>query len=246
MLKPKETGLDPKYRIMSILSAIILFLGVAAPNFAPSLNFTRFYAITLLFLAPCFVLGGKTLFDLSKNVWTRAKGQHDHRNAHVHIEMLLIAIVLSAYFLSQSGFVNRVTESAPLSYSFDLNRMRTSNDLGVKIRIYNFYTPDQDVFGALWLSKNVWKTSTLYADLSSRNFVLTSYGLISRERVRLLTNTTMLGRAAYIYLRHLNIVDGIITTYGALFNTSEISYLLSQSNKIYSNGDSEIYCRPGN
>jgi len=245
ILRPKKIGFDPKYRMMAVLATIILFLCVVAPNFAPSLNFERFYAITLLFLAPCFVLGGKTFFSLSKNAWKRAKGQHNSGNAHGHIVTLLIAIVLSAYFLSQSGFVNRITGGAPHSYSFDLNRLETSNDLGVRISLHDVYIPEQDVFSAFWLSKNVGEASTLYADLASRNVVLTSYGLISRERIRLLTNTTMLEQGAYIYLRHLNIVDGVITTWGAPFNTSEISSLLSESNKIYSNGDSEAYCPQG-
>lgn len=246
ILRPKTIGFAPKYRMMSILATIILFLCVVAPNFAPALNFERFYAITLLFLAPCFVLGGKTFFSLSRNAWTMVKGQHDSRNAHGHIVTLLVAIVLGAYFLSQSGFVNRVTGGAPYSYSFDFDRMTTSNDLRVRISFYSAFISEQNVFSAIWLSKNVGETSTLYADTVSRNHVLTSYGLIPRERVRLLSNSTTLENGVYVYLRHLNIIEGVINTYDKPLNTSEISSLLTESNKIYSNGNSEIYCAPGN
>ena len=50
-----------EFRIILILSAIILFFSLIQTNIAKVLNFTRFYAITLLSFSPCFVFGGLAL-----------------------------------------------------------------------------------------------------------------------------------------------------------------------------------------
>lgn len=243
--KPKKTKFDPEYRLMSILSMFILFLCVAVPNFAPTINLTRFYAITIQFLAPFFVLGGKTVLswaDKAGMIFSQKLGKVSYRT----LELRLVSVVLIASFLFEVGFVNHVTGGYPNSYSLDLERKKTTNDLTVRIILYENYIPEQDVFSAIWLSKNVDEASKVYADRVSRNHVLTSYALIPRERVRLLSNSTILEHGAYVYLRHLNIVDSVIRTYGESFiNTSGISSLLNESNKIYSNGDSEIYRAPG-
>ena len=46
-----------------MINAIILSLSLIAPSIASILNFARFYGITLLFLSPCFVLGGLSLIN---------------------------------------------------------------------------------------------------------------------------------------------------------------------------------------
>ncbi|MCJ7445736.1 MAG: DUF2206 domain-containing protein, partial [Methanotrichaceae archaeon] len=74
--KPERIGLDPAYRTITILSASILFLSLVLPNFARSLNLDRFYAVSLLFLAPCFVLGFNFAFNLSRNMLSRATSHH--------------------------------------------------------------------------------------------------------------------------------------------------------------------------
>jgi uncharacterized membrane protein len=155
--------------------------------------------------------------------------------------LLLIAILLSAYFLSQSGFINLVTGGAVHSYSIDFNRMKTSNDLNVQIGFHTVYIPEEDVFSALWLSKYQSAPSTIYADVQSRYVVLTCYGMIPREQIRLLTNATMPEQGAYIYLGQLNVVDGLITTNAQPYNSSEISSMLLNEDAIYSNGNSEIW-----
>ena len=57
VFRPQNTGVDSNYRTIAFLSAILLFISFALPNIAPSLNISRFYSISLLLLAPCFVLG---------------------------------------------------------------------------------------------------------------------------------------------------------------------------------------------
>ena len=246
IVKPDETKFSSEYRSMSILSMFILFLCVAIPNFATKLNITRFYQITLLFLAPFFVIGGKTLFSWIGKV-TSSFSNKLRKSSYENLELQMVSIVLIASFLFQVGFISRVIEDTPSFSSLDISRMKTTNNLKIKNDFYNAYTPEQDVYSAIWLSENMNKTSRIYADPVSRSHVLASYGLIPGEQISLLTSSTKLGHGTYIYLRHLNIIDGSISQFGhglAPFNISEISSLLSESNKIYSSGDSEIYCAP--
>jgi uncharacterized membrane protein len=109
------------------------------------------------------------------------------------------------------------------------------------ISYYSISTPEPDVFGATWLSKNEGNSSMIYADLVSFYNVLTSYGLIPRQRMDFVTNTTVLGQGNFLYLGQLNVVGGVITTDTSPFNTSELSPLLNENNRIYSNGNCEIW-----
>lgn len=245
LFKPEKTGFDSKYRIVVIASAIILLLCVAIPNFAPALNFSRFYAVTILLLAPCFVLGGETLVDVSENLLKRATSQRFLVNTHTQIKKVLLCTVLIGYFLSQSGFINFATGASPLSLSLNYNSLRTSSDQSVVVGFHSIFIPEQEVFGAVWLSKQMGelsKPSTIYADSDSRDFVLTSIGLIPRQQIQPLTNTTMLEQGGFIYLGQLNVVYGRVATDTGSFNVSETSSFLTKSNLIYSNGNCEIWC----
>jgi uncharacterized membrane protein len=243
LFKPVKTKLDSTYRTVAILSAVILFLCVAVPNVAPALNFERFYAITLLFLAPCFVLGGGTLVGISENVLRRAIRRRSLPNTYSKMSTIVLCAVLIGYFLTQSGFINCISATSPLSFSLDYDRIRTSTDPNSlnSITFYAYFIPEQDVFGAVWLSKNRGESSMIYADHRSADGVLTSYGLIPRQQISSLANTTMLEQYGFIYLRQLNVVNGIVPTHTSSFNTSEISPLLNETNLIYSNGNSEVW-----
>ena len=51
----------------------------------------------------------------------------------------------------------------------------------------------------------------------------------------------MLEQGGFIYLGQLNVVNGIMTTFSAQFNTSDIYSLLNETNLVYSNGNSEVW-----
>jgi uncharacterized membrane protein len=245
LFKSKKIKLDPTYRILLILSSVMLFLSLAVPNVAPPLDFSRFYQLSLLFLAPCFVLGGEAFVDNVANLLRRVARRSFLGNTH-KIGTALLCAVLVGYFLSQSGFINCVTEAAPQSYALDFSRFVTSRDLGLKGRFYSAYIPEQNFFSAVWLSKHVGPQSIVYADYDSRQNVLMSYGMIPMQYLAPLSNSTVPEWNSFVYLSSLNVGDGVITyTYREstldLFNSSEISSILNQSNLIYSNGNGEIW-----
>jgi uncharacterized membrane protein len=215
---------------------------------ARAMNFTRFYAIALLFISHCFARGGKAFLEIIRSFWIKInKTLKRHPNfiekMHMHTKAtpLLLATILSAYFLSESGFINYVTGGAIHSQTFDYHRMKTSNDPRVNIYFYGTFIPEQDAFSAYWLSKYVCYSSIVYSDLTSRYHVLISCALIPADLIHPLTNITKPMQGSFIYLDSLNVVSGIIPASDGIFHISEISVSLDKSNLIYSNGNSEVW-----
>lgn len=243
-IKPKKFRLDSEFRLAAIVSMAILLLCFGIPNFAPMLNMTRFYSIIVPFLAPFFVLGGTFLLRLiGKFVAPLLSklGKVGVKNLGLYI----VTCVLIASFLFQVGFVNHVTGGYPSSFSLDLDRREKSSDLSIRVTTHSRYFLDQEVFSARWLQENVNPTSKVYADWNSRFTVLRSYALLPNDRILQITNDTTLESRTYIYLKYVNIRVGVISTASSgFFNTSDISPILANCNKIYSNGYSDIYHVP--
>ena len=112
-----------------------------------------------------------------------------------------------------------------------------------KLYFNSQYTFKSEVFSAEWLSEVRNPKSLIYADVVSTSHVLVSYGMISPDDSATLSKDTRNYYGdTYVYLRRLNIVDGLIQTTGtSYFNTSEITPVLNNINLIYSNGESDIY-----
>ena len=68
LLKRKEMKFEEEYAAFSYVNFMICFSGVAVPFFASSLNTSRLYHITLIFLAPFCVIGGMTFFRMVNHV----------------------------------------------------------------------------------------------------------------------------------------------------------------------------------
>jgi uncharacterized membrane protein len=236
---------------MSIASAIVLFVSLIVPSIASSLNFTRFYGITALILSPCFILGGQTLLAKMRKAWMKirrpSKRQLASKSKNVDWVLLLIAIFASAYFFSQVGVVNRVTNGAVHSYNTDFDRMLASDSALVKTSLlYSVYIPEQDIFSATWLLDHRVETAKVFASLESGSHVLFSYGLIPDVLLSPITTTMIPTQGSFVYLGSLNIVNGAIDNSTGLFETSEISFLLDKENLVYSNGNSEVWYEPAN
>jgi hypothetical protein len=155
--------------------------------------------------------------------------------------LLLVAVLLSAYFLSQSGFVNYVTDGGIHSATLDFYRMKASNNPQIEIQFYVAYIPNQDALSSVWLSsEDVNASSFVYADTLSMDHVLSSCALIPSNRLLPLSNTAIQGQS-FIYLSSLNVVDGIISNGTGFFNSSEIQGFQNISNQVYSNGNSDIW-----
>ncbi len=237
--KTKKWFIDPKFQIMFIVSAFILLLCIVIPNLAPSLNFSRFYAITLLILSPCYVIGGELVVNIAGALWKKITKKRFLGNIKKGTKILLF-IVIVGYFLSQSGFINIVVGAAPLSFSLDYSRASTSPDPIIQNNFNSMYISEHAVFSASWLLSHKVDSVEVFPDDVSGVHALVSYGLIPDNLIFTITNSTITPQSNYIYLGSLNTTNGVITS-SISSNTSQISSLLNQNNLIYANGNSEIF-----
>jgi uncharacterized membrane protein len=224
--KKTEKKFEDEFVALLILSGAILAMCILLPQFALSLQMTRFLHITLLILAPMFFLGCET--------FTRLVLKRKNK-----LLILLVLSILIPYFLFQTNFVYEITRQESWSVPLSLSRM------GLRPYTIEFcYVQEQDVFGATWLSKNLnTKTTMIYADGPSVMNVLTSYGMIERDigvKVEIISNATNVVSNGTIFLSKINVVNGVFE----LSNLSDISPILSHTNAVYVNGGSEIYTNP--
>lgn len=211
------------------LSIAILILCIALPGFASSLRMTRFYHTVLILLSPLCILGVETLIRLFG---------HRHIKTESYV-LVLVLTVLVPYFFFQTGFFYEVTGDT--SWSIPLSKYRAG-----LIPYASGLIDEQDVFGAVWLSEKMNTEGTLiYADDMSKYTVLTSYGLIKRDQIEILSNITIVQANDAIYLRKVNLFFGVLFKRRGdienLWNITEISPVFSDMNKVYSSGQCEIY-----
>ena len=261
LIQRNKMKFEREYIALTLVSTVIIFMCIMLPFFSGKLHMDRIYLILLLFLSPFCILGGETVFKgilksfrfvssrfkqkqarASDQRWysKQDNGYSDATSNINKIHVLLVFIVLIPYFLFNTGFVWEVTGDAPTSISLSMERMRKSSDENATISFIGWYIYEQNVFSARWLSKSMDKKKPVYSDKYSYWCILPSYGMIFPSRV--LGNTTRIRDNSYIYLNNRNIVDGLMYIRRVnIYNTTEISPPLWENDKIYSNGDSEIY-----
>jgi len=201
---------------------------IMIPNFAGSLQASRFYQIALLSISPLCIIGGKTVLGLLLK--QRAKSYHS---------IILLSLFLIPFFLFQTGFVYAVTGDASWSIPLSIHRGDVENRA-----LYHSIVDEQEVLGAQWLhDKTHFNSIVVHADAVSYGHALTSYGMIPADNMRILSNNTRsLDGISYVYLRKLNVINGIIIgKWYRQLNTTEFSSMFNNLNRLYSNGDCEIY-----
>ena len=223
--KKLKMSFDLEYNILIFVNFAIILFNIVLPGLTGTFLMQRFYQTALLILAPLCILGGKTILEYIPKLKTKNLG------------MILALAVLIPLFVFQTEFVYALTGDYMSNMTLGMDRMD-------EVELYTWITNEQEVLGAQWLPKKVNITQVaLYADGQSLRHTLTSYGLINRERMLVLSNTTRtLDNNSFIYLRRINIVHGIMQELNlGQWNTSDISSLINSQNKIYSNGDCDIY-----
>ncbi|XES78262.1 MAG: DUF2206 domain-containing protein [Candidatus Bathyarchaeia archaeon] len=243
LVRPRRIPFNETYRSFLLVWVAILAFSVIIPNIAPALNLTRLYSISMIFLAPFFVLGGENLVDTGRYLLAKVRRTNFSKvTKNRQVVTILLSLVLIGYFLSQSGFINFATNAAPQSYSIDHNRMLNSEDLALQRGFYTVYNTRPDIFSAVWLSGQINQTTLIYADTVSRIHSLSSYGLIAFTQTQELNNQTTLSPNNFIYLRQLNVNNGLMVRgVSETYNTSDITPFLDQSNLVYSNGNGQIW-----
>jgi uncharacterized membrane protein len=113
------------------------------------------------------------------------------------------------------------------------------------LRLYGRITYEEDVMGAKWLSTHIEPNDEfwIFSDEVLRTHVLISYGMVTDEHTRLLHNiTSITSNREFVYLGKINLMNGIIVLSRSQLNTSDVyRNVLRELNKVYSNGNCEIY-----
>jgi uncharacterized membrane protein len=225
MIRNEKIGFDWEYSLFILLNMSMLSLNVLLPGFANTFLAERFYNTGLIVLAPMCVFGGEIILKRLSRL------KH-------HFALLFSMILLIPVFLFQSGFIYEVVRVDSWSIPLSMYRMPP-------LRLYGRITYEEDVMGAKWLSTHIEPNDEfwIFSDEVLRTHVLISYGMVTDEHTRLLHNiTSITSNREFVYLGKINLMNGIIVLSRSQLNTSDVyRNVLRELNKVYSNGNCEIY-----
>jgi uncharacterized membrane protein len=215
-----------EFFLFVFVAMLFLFALIAVPGLSSTMGMTRFYNVLLFFIAPLCAMGANAVIVFVSKREDELK------------TLTLLLVVLVPYFLFQAGFVYEVTQT--YSWSVPLSKYRMG-----QLRLYTEfgYMRSYSISGAQWLSKNIEVPSALvYSDRYSRVNELRAYGVIYPGYVEVLSNATLLKADNVVYLNPINVLGNIVAGKRYVWNTSDLHFL-SDMNKIYLNGECDVYKR---
>jgi uncharacterized membrane protein len=237
----KEKRLNPEYFLLMPINMALLLMCIVVPRFAVLFQMDRMYHVTLLFLSPLFVIGGKTFFESLSKILHLKKGKRRETYS-----LILILTVLVTFFLFQTGFIYEIAKD-PVPSSISLSKYRMDEYTQTMSGLVN----ENDFLGAMWLSNYGNVEKTLYSDTKSVFQVLTISMIDVNYSIIILNNEVTFNNPSYIYLNRYNTRTGILiydprylNATRASFNITEIyifNNTLVSNNKLYSNSACEIY-----
>jgi uncharacterized membrane protein len=242
-IRRKQSRFSREYTAMCIASFIILILTLLVPSFASAgLNVTRFYHVALFVLAPLCLTGATLIVGTLariKNFVSPPKiaGYRMLSHTFKKLWVLLVAVLLVLFFLFQTGFVYELTnDSSPTSFALSKNR---SADWTVYLHQLNI--EPQEVSAAQWLSSHENQQLPVYADFGAK--YLASYGMIPFDEIRVFDPALngSIGAPAYFFFGSLNLQQDKVESYNVEWNMTHFAFITQGTDKIYSNGNSDIY-----
>jgi uncharacterized membrane protein len=224
LLKKRRSFLDDDFNLLVLCNILLLGACIVIPNFAATFTVTRFYEVTLFFLAPLCVLGGIDVLKLLSRKKVKEK----------YLGLIVVLVVLIPSFFFQTGFIYEVSKEQSSSLPLSAYRMDplTLASMGV--------ISEPEVSGAAWLSQYQNSSRFVYADTSSGSI----FAYTGVQNGVLLSLGVAVPSGSYVYLRQYNVYDGIVfSSSGSVgeFNVSQIVPSLNTTNIIYSSGSCEIY-----
>ncbi|NLX48638.1 MAG: DUF2206 domain-containing protein [Methanospirillum sp.] len=176
-------AIDREYFALSLVNFAIAAAGVILPFFASALNTTRLYQITLIFLAPFFVIGVMEAFGFLSRALRQTSLDFSRETAS-----RTIAAFLCIFVLFNTGFI----------YSA-LGDEATSIALDDRIDYPRFNT--REIAGAEWL--HAVGNRTINSD-SPRAVVLE--GFVGRMARKIPTDPALIRKNSYVFLGTYNVL----------------------------------------
>jgi uncharacterized membrane protein len=237
LCKRRKSTAEWKMMPLTTLGFILIGSVVILPSFGASLQFSRLYHYSLLFVSPCFAYGVNLLASPLENLRPAfAKVLHLRVRRRFPTKSVLAACILLSYFLFVSGWVWAVSMDRPTSPILDSQRMQTSPDIVLAAQYFDSTTVAEDVAAAQWLS--VYHSDRpICSDIPAQYQVLNSYGEFPRNGPSLPRCSGV--KNAYVFLREFNNLRGVgsaIPEGPPDFSISTISLKLNAINRIYSDG----------
>jgi uncharacterized membrane protein len=216
----KKREIDTEYIFMSLVSLFLLAGVIILPFATIEYNLSRTYQQVLIILSLPAILGSLIIFKFLKKE---------------NVKIILILLIFILYFLSYSGFIPQIIGGSEASIQL--------NNYGLYYDKY--YTHNSEVKSAKWLSNNFDKKYLIYGDESTRLKLITFF---NNKEGRFIYHIlpSIIDKDSYIYLNYTNTIKKIIPQFVQGGATS-ISYNLptqflnDNKNKIYNNGESEIF-----
>lgn len=223
-----KLNFEDSFIAFSFFNLIVLFSSIVLPNLAGSFNTSRFYALSLLFLAPYSILGTVILI---RYILNRTKSW---KSKDFEYSLRPVAVFLTIFLLFNTGFVTEFTNDYSSSMVFD------------KADWVFFFEHDQDVISAQWLGK--YRTGRVYADyfsaltFSSAGYIVNNSNRTIKDTTNdteMLANWTTVESNGYIFMRYGDIKT-VKTRNNNPYYTVLSFNLTKNMNKIY-DSNSEIY-----
>ncbi|HMK53190.1 MAG TPA: DUF2206 domain-containing protein [Methanobacteriaceae archaeon] len=178
---------EKNFFVLSLVSILILFSCIAVPFFAGTLNTTRLYQISLIFLSPLFVIGWITTFAVLDSVIQRLR----HLKTPSVISrssFKILSLFLMIFMLFNTGFIYEVTNDNPSSISLS--------------KPYYPLFNSEEVSAATWFEENkispkIFADKNMWLLLGNLEFMETEKYLVQ--------NTTAVPPGIYIMLGTFNI-----------------------------------------
>lgn len=223
----------------ALVALFIAASGVTVPYIASSLETSRFYQITLIFLSLFCAVGGVILFKaVIAAFWGPAAGDLPETCTKA------VAVIFAVLFLFNTGWVYECARDGQLSIALSQESITNQQDVIGKNQLYRMYIPEYDVRSAVWFSKVRDPNLMIYADLTRKDHVMHSYGCVEQQHPLLTNSSSSVMPGAYVYLGFFNVVENIGTgpeNKEDLWSMDDIRSEIASMGKIYSNACSEVY-----
>ncbi|MBA7635600.1 hypothetical protein ES703_43204 [subsurface metagenome] len=196
---------EAEYLMLSTICFILLVATVALPYVSRYYGAVRTYFQMMVPLSIFFVIGG---IELAKYLKLR--------------RYWVVLVVLIPYFLCTTGAMCQIS---------GFPRAITLNSEGP---LYDMYISDAESYSAKWVREYAEQGEKIYATYYAEDVLLSQgkipgYGIPGSRICGLREDKEIDG---YIYLRHLDIDEGLVTKYPIAF---------SEKSKIYANARSQVY-----
>ena len=210
LLRKKLSFFKDSFNVLISFNLLLLIACVVIPNFAGSFNVTRFYHLTLFFLAPLCILGGVLVTKFL------SRGKFGEK----YLALIVLAVLIP-FFLFQSGFVYEVVKDE--SVLLPLSGYRFNSEELTQVGVIS----NTEVSAAIWLSEFGDISKNVYSDLNSGSIFTYVGGINAIGFIEEMNATS----GSYEYLMPYNLDNKIVTvSYGsyASFGTLNITSLNSR------------------